>query len=143
MYYHNTISLVRSSDLLYIHYFAADFDRFEVKSHLMSRLEWIDSDTGETKNVSVYKKVAWRWSNVATNLGLEPGEIESIRRNHFSDDARVTDVFGRWFDDAKNLPNNKKYPKKWSGLIRLLNDSDLGQLSEEVKTALSSGAISS
>ena len=107
----------------------------------MSRLEWTDLGTGERKNVSVYKKVAWRWSNVATNLGLEPGEIESIRRNHFSDDERVTDVFGRWFDDAKNLPNSKKYPKKWSGLIRLLNDSELGQLSEEVKTALSSGAV--
>jgi hypothetical protein len=103
----------------------------------MSRLEWIDSNTGERKSVSINKKAAWKWKNVAENLGLEPGEIESIRRNRYSDDERVTDVFGRWFDDAKNLPNNKKYPKKWSGLIRLLNESELGQLSEEVKTALS------
>ena len=103
----------------------------------MSRLEWTDSSTDKRKNVSIYKKAAWKWSNVATNLGLEPGEIESIRRNRYSDDERVTDVFGRWFDDAKNLPNSKKYPKKWSGLIRLLNDSELGQLSEEVKIALS------
>ena len=74
---------------------------------------------------------------MAETLGLEPGEIESIRRNYFSDDERVTDVFRHWFDNANNLPNKKIYPKKWSGLIKLLSDSDLGQLSEEVKTALS------
>ena len=118
-------------------YFTADFDRFEVKHHFVSRLEWIDSDSGDKKNVRVYNGAAWRWSNVATNLGLGPGEIESIRRNHFSDDERVTDVFRHWFDNANNLPNKKIYPKKWSGLIRLLSDSELGQLSEEVKTALS------
>ena len=108
-----------------------------MKHHLVSRLEWADLDTGERKNVRVYNRAAWKWNNVATNLGLEPGEIQSIHRNHFSDDDRVTDVFRHWFDNANNLPNKNKYPKKWSGLIRLLNDSDLGQLSEEVKTALS------
>ena len=103
----------------------------------MSRLEWIDSATGERKCVRVYNKAAWRWRNVAESLGLEPGEIESIRRNHFSDDERVTDVFRHWFDNANNLPNKKIYPKKWSGLVRLLNNSDLGELSGEVKKALS------
>ena len=106
----------------------------------MSRLEWIDSATGEKKSVRVYNRAAWRWRNVAESLGLEPGEIESIRRNHFSDDERVTGVFRHWFDNANILPNKKLYPKKWSGLIRLLNDSDLGQLSEVVKNALSAAS---
>ena len=111
-----------------------------MKHHLVSRLEWIDWATGEKKTVKVYNRVNWRWKNVATNLGLEPGEIESIRRNYFSDDDRVTAVFSQWFDNANYLPNKNKYPKKWSGLIRLFDDSDLGQLLEEVKTALSAAS---
>ena len=120
--------------------FAADFDKYEVKHHFVSRLEWIDWATREKKTVRVYNKVNWKWKNVAESLGLEPGEIESMRRNFSSDDDRVTAVFRHWFDNANNLPNKNKYPKKWSGLIRLLNDSDLGELSEEVKTALSAAS---
>ena len=122
--------------IITVSYFAADFDRFEVRHHFVSRLEWTDSGTGERKNIRVYKRAASKWRDVAESLGFEPGEVESIRRNHFSDDERVTDVFGRWLENANNLPNKNKYPKKWSGLIRLLSDSELGQLSEEVKTAL-------
>ena len=121
----------------YYSHFAAEFDRFEVKHYFVSRLEWKDSPMDESKCVRVYNKAAWKWNRVADNLGLEPGEIESIRRNHFTDDERVTDVFRHWFDNANNLPNKERYPKKWSGLIRLLKDSDLGQLSEEVKRAVS------
>ena len=120
--------------------FAVEFDGCEVKHHFVSRLEWIDSANGERKYVRVYNTAAWKWSNVATTLGLEPGEIQSIRQNYFSDEQRVSDVFRHWFDNANNLPNKKRYPKKWSGLIRLLSDSDLGQLSEEVRTALSAAS---
>ena len=111
-----------------------------MKHHFVNRLEWIDFATGERKCVRVYKKAAWKWNDVATTLGLEPGEIESIRRNRFSDEERVSDVFRHWFDNAKNLPNKEWYPMKWSGLVRLLSDSDLGQLSEKVKTALSAAS---
>ena len=104
----------------------------------MSRLEWTDSGTGERKDIRVYKKAAAKWRDVADNLGFETGEIDGIGRSHFfKNDECVTDVFGRWLENANNLPNKNKYPKKWSGLIRLLSDSDLGQLSEEVKIALS------
>ena len=118
-------------------FFAADFDRFEVKHHLVSRIEWIDSATGERKCVRVYKKAAWSWKDVAENLGLEPGEIKGIQRNNHDDDEKMSEVIRHWFDNANNLPNKKKYPKKWSGLIRLLNDSDLGELSKKVEEALS------
>ena len=125
-------------NVITVSYFAADFDRFEVRHHFVSRLEWIDSGTGERKNIRVYKKAASKWRDVAENLGFEPGEIDSIGRSHFFNDGEcVTDVFGRWLENANNLPNKQKYPKKWSGLIKLLSDSDLGQLSDEVKTALS------
>ena len=117
--------------------FAGDFDRFEVKHHFVSRLEWKDLPLAEPKCVRVYNMAAWKWNLVADNLGLEPGEIESIRRNHFTDDERVIYVFRHWFNDANNLPSKERYPKKWSGLIRLLKDSDLGELSEEVHKALS------
>ena len=121
----------------YRHFFAAEFDRFEVQSRLVSRLEWKDLTTDELKCVRVYKDAAPKWDQVAQCLGLGPSEIESVRLNYPTDEMRVTTVFSHWFDNANNLPNWRKYPKKWSGLIRLLNDSDLGQLSEKVRKALS------
>ena len=111
----------------------ADFDHFDVEHRFVRQLEWKDSTSDELKKVRVYRTAASRWNSVAECLGLEPGEIQSIRQNHFSDDERVMDVFRCWFNSA----NKEKYPKKWSGLIRLLKDSELGELSDVVKTALS------
>ena len=109
-----------------------------MKNHLVSRLEWIDPTNGGRKCTKVYEKAASKWNRVAECLGMEHGEINSIRKNNpFSDDDRVGAVFREWFDNANNLANCKRYPKKWSGLIRLLRDSELGELSEEVSKALS------
>ena len=107
-----------------------------MKHHFVNRLEWKYSATGEIKCIKVYNKAEVEWREVANSLGLELGEIRGIQRNNYSDDERVTDVFRHWFDNANNLPNKEKYPKKWSGLIRLLKDSNLGVLSEEVEKAL-------
>ena len=115
-------------------FFAGGFDQFEVESHFLSCLEWKNQTTDESRSVRVYKDAAPRWDRVALNLGFRPKQIQSIR--HEPGDNQMK-VFGEWFSNANSLPNKKRYPKKWSGLIRLLKDSDLGELSEEVKKALS------
>ena len=116
---------------------AVDFDEFDVKNHFVSWLEWSKSSTGESKCIRIYNKVEPKWNVVAECLGLEPGEIDGIKRNNYTDGERVTDVLHHWFDNANNLPNKGKYPKKWSGLIRLIKDSDLGQLADEIQQVLS------
>ena len=114
----------------------ADFDQFDVKNHHLSLLEWTDGPSGGGGKVRVYNSAAAKWKLIAERLGLEPGVITSIHRNNYDDHARVTDVFRHWFDNANSLPNKKKYPRKWSGLIKLLTDSELGELAIELQTAL-------
>ena len=117
---------------------AADFDKYEVKNHFVSRLEWIDPVTGERKCTRVYKKASSKWKSIAGCLGMELDDIDRIGHDHpFSDEDRVTSVFGEWFRNASKLENGKMYPKTWSGLIRLLEKSDLSELSTDVKSALS------
>ena len=86
--------------------------------------------------VRVYSSAQSKWDRIAGMLGLDPGEVESIHRNKHDDYDRVTAVFHRWLDNANKLPNCARYPKTWSGLIRLLNDSGLGELASQLKKAL-------
>ena len=90
----------------------------------------------ESGKVGIYQDAQHKWDRIAGVLGLEPGEVESIRRNKYDDHDRVTAVFHRWLDNANKLPNCSRYPKTWSGLIRLLNDSGLGELASRLKKAL-------
>ena len=100
-------------------------------------MEWKNLATDEPKCVSVYMEAATKWDNVALCLGLSPGQILGIRNEPGNDMMKMSNVFDRWFSNADSLPNKKKYPKKWSGLIRLLIASQLGELSKKVKEALS------
>ena len=114
----------------------SDYDRYEVKNHFISRIEWREGV--ETKMVKVYDEAAYQWQKIGEQLGLEHGQLVSIRRDCHDDRERVTMVLGIWYDNANNLSNSRIYPKTWSGLIALLNSSDLGTLADKLYTALSS-----
>ena len=80
---------------------------------------------------------AHKWSEIATHLGFDLGQIDSIRKDYpFEDRDRVTAVLRQWFDNAKNLPNACMYPKSWPGLIKLLEDAELSKVANELRTAL-------
>ena len=103
----------------------------------MDLIKWED-ENGVIKELRIYSKIAHKWRQIGTQLGFELGEIESIRKNNPFDSDRVTVVLGRWFDNAKNLPNASRHPKSWQGLINLLEDVELGEVAKELKRALSS-----
>ena len=110
----------------------------DVEPRHLALMEWKD-ENGATRKLKIYSNIAHKWDEIATLLGFELGEIGSIRRNCTIDDhGRVTDVLRRWFDDAINLPNASKYPKSWEGLVKLLNDAELGEVAKQLHTALSS-----
>ena len=116
----------------------SDFsDLPDIGHRLVNLIKWED-ENGVKKELRIYSKIAHKWGQIATQLSFELGEITSIMKNYPFDDDRVTAVLGRWFDNARNLPNASRYPKSWQGLINLLEDAELGEVAEELKKALSS-----
>ena len=99
-----------------------------------------EDENGVKRELRIYTKVAHKWRQIATWLGFEPGEIESIiiDADYRTSYSRITIILGRWFGNAKNLANASRYPKSWQGLINLLEDAELGEVSEELRKALSS-----
>lgn len=101
-------------------------------------MNWED-ESRTIRSFKLYDKIAHKWNRIATRLGFELGEINSIESNYpHSDYKRVTAVFEVWFENAIGLPNADKYPKSWHGLINLLQDAELGEVATELYTALSS-----
>ena len=109
----------------------------DVEHHFVDLIKW--EDESETKrDLRIYSKIAHKWKQIATRLGFELGEIESVDADYRTSYHRITTVLGRWFENAKSLPNASRYPKSWQGLINLLEDVELGEVAEELKKALSS-----
>ena len=110
----------------------------DVEHRFVDLIKWKDENGGE-RELRIYSKIAHRWRQIATRLGFELGEIESIRKNYpFDDNDRVTTVLGRWFENARSLSNARRHPKSWQGLINLLEDAELSEVAEEIYKALSS-----
>ena len=109
----------------------------DVKHHFIDLMKWED-ENGRKRELWIYSKVAHKWRQIATRLGLELGEIESINNDYRTRYSRITAVFEQWFENAKNLPNASMYPKSWEGLINLLEDTELGEVAEELKRTLNS-----
>ena len=87
----------------------------------------------EPIKVKVYSTAKANWKTIA---GLLHNDIQGIDRRSADDNGCVERVFDTWLKNANSLPNKKRYPKKWSELIRLLRDSDLGELAEDLEKAL-------
>ena len=109
----------------------------DVKHHFVDLIKWED-ENGVKRELRIYSKVAHKWRQLATRLGLELGEIKSINNDYRTRYSRITAVFEQWFENAKNLPNASRYPRSWQGLINLLEDAELGEVAEELKRALDS-----
>ena len=104
----------------------------------MDLIKWEDGN-GVIRELRIYKKVAHKWKQIATQLGLEPGEIETISIDYHGKCYEcITNVLRQWFENAGNLPNASRYPKSWQGLVNLLEDVELGEIAEELKQALDS-----
>ena len=115
-------------------------DLKDIEHHFLDLIKWIDK-RGIRKHFRLYSKICHMWHRIAIRLGLSLGEIESIKNGNYSDDRdRVATVLGRWLenDNAANLPNARKYPKSWRGLIHLLNDAELSEPAKDLKIILSS-----
>ena len=112
-------------------------DLQDVEHRFVDLIKWEDENR-DKRELRIYSKIVHKWRQIATQLGFELGEIESIDADYRTSYCRITVVLGRWFENAKNIPNAGRYPKSWQGLINLLEDAELGEVAEELKRALSS-----
>ena len=112
-------------------------DLYDVEHQYLDLLRWWHELSGE-KQLRLYSIISHRWKRIATRLGIEHGNIDSIDRQYHNDRDKVIAVLGWWLDDAVNLPNSSRYPGSWQGLIELLHDAELGQPAVKLYTALSS-----
>ena len=108
-----------------------------VEHHFVDLIKWEDENGGE-RELRIYSKIAHKWRQIATRLGFELGEIESVEENHHRNDSRITAVLRRWFENARSLSNASRYPKSWQGLTNLLEDAELGEVADEMIKALCS-----
>jgi hypothetical protein len=68
----------------------SDFTSFpDVELHFVDLIKWED-ENGVKKKLKIYSKVAHRWTQIATRLGFELGEIESVKENNRRNDSRIT-----------------------------------------------------
>ena len=102
----------------------------------LNLLEYKVSSSSEPVKMKVYDKSKANWRTIAGLLGLGHGDIQGIHRRSGDDRECVEAVFDHWLKNANCLPNKRKYPKKWSGLIRLLNDAELGELAGDLEKSL-------
>ena len=109
----------------------------DVEHRFMHVIEWKD-ENGVEREFRIYSKIAHKWREIATQLGLQQEEIESIDSDYCTSYCCITIVLGRWLENARNLPNASRYPKSWQGLISLLEDTKLYDVVGELKRALSS-----
>ena len=113
----------------------------EVEHHLLDLIEWKSSRKGKIKTVKVYLSSAKHWKAIACRLGIEKERIKDIERQGNGQsqiDYHIQSVLHIWLDNAVNLPNAKKYPKTWKGLITLLKDSNCGEVASKLSVALQS-----
>ena len=90
------------------------------------------------KKLRIYSEIAHKWRQIASLMGLKPGQISAIEHDRHETASCVTGVLQRWFEYAGQLPNAERYPKSWQGLINLLKDAELGEIAKELKKALTS-----
>ena len=107
-------------------------DLQDVEHRFVDLIKWED-EKGLKRELRIYSKIAHKWRRIATQLGFELGEIESIEENHHRNYSRIMAVLRWWFENARNLPNASRYPKSWRGLTVLLIDVELSEVAMELK----------
>ena len=113
-----------------------DINHLEVKNHFLSLIKWKESENGEVLELRIYDSAEAKWDRIGRRLGFDEGHIDSISVDGHNNYSRVCSVFREWFENACSLPNHTKYPMTWEGLIALLADSALKELSDKLKRAL-------
>ncbi len=97
-------------------------------------LEWKDEELGHMKSFRLVDEVSHRWNDFGIYLGYNAGWLQSCKTQHLGDSKLIwKEVMQCWLTDD----GTHKYPATWEGLYSLLDDLQLGQISAQLRKAVS------
>jgi len=93
-------------------------------------------DEGETHTIRILEEVCNHWTGIGALIGLGNGRIEAIEKKSLKDPKECCkEVFKDWLQQAEK---KNGYSHSWSGLLKLLDDSDLISLKKRLQKCLKS-----
>ena len=100
------------------------------KRHL-TLIKWNDA-SGTIQRFYLMNRISAKWRKIGKLLDLSAAQLQGIATEHLGNQEDCCSaVLLKWME---NPPH--EYPVSWEGLMELLEDSELSQVVEELKTAL-------
>ena len=101
----------------------------------MDLVRWKEAD-GAEREPEIQSNRAHEWTQSATQLGAELGDVKSIeqRQYHHRDEPSVTATCTSGKQRIDNVPDPSKYPKSWQGFSNLLEDAKLSEIAKELSS---------
>ena len=87
----------------------------------------------EKKKVSIIKEASHKWKDIASLISDTPNRISVLEQEH---PGKPEDCLRQTLTEDFIAKKPNKYSHDWSGLIELLDDVDLTDLSERVERAV-------
>ena len=81
----------------------------------------------EEKEFRLIQNIQHKWYHIGTLLGVPMNTIDS----HKTNEEKCQDVLKKWMEK-----DSSEYPLKWDGLIKVLQDVQMGVVAQELKEAL-------
>lgn len=98
---------------------------------LIYLIKYTGSD-GKLKDYRLIDKIQGHWRDIGILMRIEPSLLDnfkSIWGGNLKEQCR--EVFQKWFEQG-----SEQYPVTWSGMLRLLEDVQLKEISRELQEVL-------
>ncbi len=101
-------------------------------------IKYIDSVTGKKETIRIYDELAPNWRKVGKILGFQEYTLRTVESSGSgkTPEQCITDIMGRWKDNAPNMVNKDRFPGNMRGVYNLLVDAEQSELARRLDTAL-------
>ena len=100
---------------------------------MIQLVKYPDSN-GQLKEFHLLEKVQGKWKDIGTLMRIENATLNKFAHRHQSDlKEQCRDVFQMWLEGGSR---SERYPVTWSGLLEVLEDVQLKEISRELEKAL-------
>ena len=120
-----------SSYELLLHCFDIYLSLARPTSRSITFIEW-RNERGEKKRFRLKELICHKWMEIGCLLEIPLPVLQSWETENLKNQLKCTNtVLSHWLENP-----NDYYPVSWEGLDRLLDNTELGQVAEDLKQAL-------